>query len=164
MFGNYTRNKENGLWKSWYENGQLKDIGYFNSGKMNSNWIGYYKNGQIKYSGDYNNDYKLNTWTYWSDKGKIIEIKNFKVVTTRSMLISNEDRVIKKSVPDGKWIKYSEHDQSIKSFENYKDGELHGISTFYYPGGVIANRIVNYKDGKLNGFIRTLVEKGKVDK
>ena len=162
MAGNYSKDKENGLWKSWYENGQLKDIGYFNSGKMNNNWKGYYKSGQLKYSGEYNNDYKVNTWTYWSDKGKIIETKNYKVVTIKSVLISNEDRLIKKSVPDGKWIKYSEYDQSIKSFENYEDGELHGVSTFYYPGGVIANRIVNYKNGKLNGIYQYFSRKGNL--
>ena len=53
---------------------------------MNTNWKGYYKSGQLKYSGEYDNDYKVNTWTYWSDKGKIIETKNYKVVTIKAFL------------------------------------------------------------------------------
>ena len=30
------------------------------------------------------------------------------------MLIPDENRMVKKSVADGKWIKYNEYDQSIK--------------------------------------------------
>ena len=72
--------KENGL---WHENGQLKDIGFFNNGKMNLKWKGYYKNGQLKYSGEYDNDYKVNSWIYWSDKGKIIEEEVIKLFSTK---------------------------------------------------------------------------------
>ena len=69
MAGEYKMDKENGLWKSWYENGQLKDIDFLTLGR----WIkmgGILQNGQLKYSGEYDNDYKVNSWIYWSEKGK----------------------------------------------------------------------------------------------
>ena len=162
MAGKYIMDKENGLWKSWYENGQLKDIGYFNSGMMNSSWKGYYKSGHLKYSGEYDNDYKIGAWTFWSEKDEIIETKNFKLISNKSLLVPNENRLVKKSVPDGKWIKYSEYDQSVKSLENYENGDLNGVCSYYYPGGVIANRIVNYKAGKLNGVYQNFSRKGNL--
>ena len=67
------------------------------------------------------------------------------------MLIPDENRMVKKSVADGKWIKYSEYDQSLKSVENYADGKLDGECTYYFPGGIVPNRIVNYKNGLLEG-------------
>ena len=162
MAGEYKMDKENGLWKSWYENGQLKDIGFFNAGKMDQKWEGYYKNGQLKYSGEYNNDYKVNSWIYWSEKGKIIERRSYKVIVNKSKLVPNENRLVKKSVADGKWIKYSEYDESLKSEENYVDGKLNGTSIYYYPGGVISNREVNYKNGLLDGSYKNFSRKGKI--
>lgn len=162
MAGKYIMDKENGLWKSWYENGQLKDIGFFNKGKMHLKWEGYYKNGQLKYSGEYDNDYKVNTWIYWSEKGKIIEERNYKVIVNKSILIPNENRLVKKSVADGKWIKYSEYDESLKSEENYVNGKLNGTSIFYYPGGVINNRTINYKNGLLDGSYKNFGRKGNI--
>lgn len=160
MEGNYSMNKEDGLWKSWYGNGQLKDEGSFNLGKMNNSWVGYYTNGQKKYSGEYEDDYKMNLWTYWSEKGNIIETRNYILETSKSNLVKNDVRVIKKSVADGKWIKYSEYDQSIKSEENYAEGKLHGRCTYFYPGGIIANRIVNYKNGLMEGNYQNFNRKG----
>ena len=162
MEGNYVMNKENGIWKSWYDNGQLKDNGSFNLGKMDNKWVGYYTNGQMKYSGEYEDDYKINSWVYYSVKGEIIETRNYKVLNTRSMLIPNENRMVKKSVADGKWMKYSEYDQSIKSEENYSEGKLNGKCSYYFPGGIIPNRIVNYNNGLLEGNYQNFTRKGNI--
>jgi antitoxin component YwqK of YwqJK toxin-antitoxin module len=129
---------------------------------MDKNWVGYYKSGQKKYSGEYEDDYKINSWTYYSEKGKIIETRNYKVLNVRSIVIPGEERMIKKSVADGKWIKYSEYDQSIKSEENYVDGNLNGECSYYFPGGIIPNRIINYKDGLLNGKYQNFSRKGAI--
>lgn len=162
MEGSFKNNLENELWHSWYENGQLKDKGYFNKGKMNSHWDGYYTNGQMKYSGDYDNDYKINKWTYWSVKGKIIEIRNYKLIEKKSGLIPDENRIVKKSVNHGEWVKYSEIDESIVSIEKYSEGKLDGDSKYYFPGGVIENRIVAYKNGLLNGVYKSFDRKGNL--
>ncbi len=162
MEGEFKFDLENGAWKSWYENGQLKDNGFYNEGKMDAHWDGYYKSGQIKYSGDYENDYKINKWTYWSIKGKIIEIRNYKVITNKSALIPDENRLVKKSVSHGQWIKYSEYDGSIKSIENYNNGKLNGVAKYFHPGGVITSREVSYKNGLLDGNYKAFNRKGNL--
>ena len=96
-------------------------------------------------------NYKINSWIYYSEKGELVEKRNYKVLNVRSMVIPGDDRMVKKSVADGKWIKYSEYDQSIKSEENYYDGKLNGECSYYFPGGIIPNRIINYKNGLLDG-------------
>ena len=162
MEGHFKNNLEDGLWKSWYENGQMKDEGIFNEGEMDNHWKGYYMNGQLKYEGDYQNNYKINKWTYWSSNGKIIEERNYKLSDKRSILIPDENRIIKKSVNHGKWVKYSEYDASVKSIENYDNGKLNGLSTYFHPGGVITSSIISYKDGLLNGYYKSYNRKGNL--
>ena len=87
MEGDFKNDLEDGIWESWYENGQLKDKGYFSKGKMNYHWDGYYKNGQLKYSGDYENDHKNNKWSFWDPKGKLIEIRHYKVIDYKNQII-----------------------------------------------------------------------------
>ena len=118
---------------------------------MNFHWDGYYKNGQLKYSGDYENDHKNNKWSYWDPKGKLIEIRHYKVIDYKNQIIVSDHRALKRSVNHGKWIKYSEVDGSVKSEENYNEGKLNGVSKFYHPGGVIIHRSISYKDGLLDG-------------
>ena len=115
-----------------------------------------------KYSGEYEDDYKINSWIYYSEKGKILETRNYKILDVSSMVIPSEDRIVKKSVADGKWIKYSEYDQSIKSEENYCDGKLNGECSYYFPGGIIPNRIINYKNGLLDGKYQNFSRKGTI--
>ncbi len=129
---------------------------------MNDHWDGYYANGQIKYSGDYENDYKTGKWTYWSSEGKIIEIRNYKIMSNKSALIPDENRIVKKSVNHGEWIKYSEYDESVKSIENYNDGKLNGKCKYYYPGGVIISKEVSYQEGLLNGTYKSYNRKGNI--
>ncbi len=162
MEGTFKQDLENGMWKSWYENGQLKDEGYFNMGSMDANWKGYYKNGQIKYQGQYEDNYKSGKWIYWSSKGVLIEERNYLVKDNRSLLIPDENRIVRKSINDGKWIKYSEFDGSLKSEENFKDGKLNGVSNYFYPGGIIKSSIVNYKDGLLDGTYKSFGRKGNL--
>ena len=151
MEGDFKSDLEDGIWESWYENGQLKDKGYFNKGKMNFHWDGYYKNGQLKYSGDYENDHKNNKWSFWDPKGKLIEIRHYKVIDYKNQIIVSDNRALKRSVNHGKWVKYSEVDGSVKSEENYNEGKLSGVSKFYHPGGVIIHRSISYKEGLLDG-------------
>ncbi len=162
MEGHFINNLEDGLWTSWYENGQIKDKGFFEKGNMDAHWKGYYMNGQLKYEGDYQNNYKNNKWTYWSSEGKIIEERNYKIVDVRSILIPDENRIVKKSVNHGKWTKYSEYDGTVKSVENYDNGKLSGLSTYFYPGGVIQSSIVSYKEGLLNGCYKSFNRKGNL--
>jgi len=162
MEGHFKNDLEDGSWSSWYENEQIKDKGSFNAGKMHFHWDGYYKNGQIKYSGDYDKDLKNNKWTYWSENGRIIEIRNYSIIERKSALIPGENRIIRKSINNGKWTKYSDLDATIISEENYSNGDLNGTSKYYYPGGVINSRVVNYKDGLLDGMYQSFNRKGNL--
>ena len=49
-----------------------------------------------------------------------------------------------------------------KSEENYAEGKLHGRCTYFYPGGIIANRIVNYKNGLMEGNYQNFNRKGSL--
>ncbi|MGV6828838.1 MAG: hypothetical protein ACWA45_05510 [Flavobacteriales bacterium] len=63
-----------GEWKSFYENGQLKEIGTYSwSGDKEAIWKSYYENGQLKAVGEYFLGSKRGKWKLYDQKGKRIK-------------------------------------------------------------------------------------------
>lgn len=51
-----------GLWKYYYENGQLRQKGMYTNGKKEGYWESFYRNGQLFYKGEYKNGKKVGLW------------------------------------------------------------------------------------------------------
>ena len=65
LWEKYKDNIENGLSKSWYENGQMEKEASFKNGKLDGKSILWYKNGQKKSEAVYKDDYLNGKVTYW---------------------------------------------------------------------------------------------------
>ena len=87
---------KDGIWKEWYDNGQLSESGGWLSGERNGFWVyfdadgikikeenfdkgrpdgawkSYYANGIVSASGQYVNKIKEGTWQYFDEKGKLM--------------------------------------------------------------------------------------------
>ena len=85
--GRYRKGLMNGLWKYYYENGQIRYQGSFVNGDgsypdnysdslklkyppfggRKSRWTGWYENGQKKEEGTYKDGFRHGNWTYYTD-------------------------------------------------------------------------------------------------
>jgi antitoxin component YwqK of YwqJK toxin-antitoxin module len=60
--------KEN-LHTTWYENGNIKSQGIYQSDKKEGKWIYWYANGQKDTEGDYDSNKKVGRWDKWNEEG-----------------------------------------------------------------------------------------------
>lgn len=60
---------ENQLVKAtyYYDNGQVKQEGFYKDGKLHGKWVSYNENGTKQAMGEYNNGAKAGKWFFWND-------------------------------------------------------------------------------------------------
>ncbi|PJB13043.1 MAG: nicotinic acid mononucleotide adenyltransferase [Flavobacteriales bacterium CG_4_9_14_3_um_filter_40_17] len=68
--------KEGDLVKAtyFYENGQVRQQGYFKDNKLDGQWISYREDGTKSALANYANGKKTGKWLFWSEDGKITEV------------------------------------------------------------------------------------------
>ena len=70
--GRYELGLQVGLWKHWYENGELRKKYNYKDGKLDGICISYhYKNGQQYDSGRYELGLQVGLWKYWYKNGQL---------------------------------------------------------------------------------------------
>jgi antitoxin component YwqK of YwqJK toxin-antitoxin module len=63
---------------SYYETGEISEVGYFNANKEKSGeWISYYRNGQINSKANFQNDKKDGIWEFYDFTGKMFMTLNY---------------------------------------------------------------------------------------
>jgi antitoxin component YwqK of YwqJK toxin-antitoxin module len=86
----YVVNNENiGDWKYYYPEGQLESEGSFESNVPEGKWISYYPNGNKKCEGIYKNGKQQGIWIYYNKTGKII----YNVIFQDGEFIDLQDRI-----------------------------------------------------------------------
>jgi len=64
---------------SYYENGSVSEIGYFDSNKKKTGeWISYFEEGKIKMKASFKNDKKDGKWEVYDSVGKLIILIDYK--------------------------------------------------------------------------------------
>jgi len=71
--GIYLNEKQEGLWISWYENGQKRSEGNYRNGKREKLWIYWYENGQKALETNYVNE-EQEGWVSWDRSGNLTKI------------------------------------------------------------------------------------------
>lgn len=77
VLGHMNKNKNDGDWKYFYDDGQLECSGSFIDDKPSGKWIWYYKNGIMKCEGNYINGKPEGRWTKYDQKGNTITVVNY---------------------------------------------------------------------------------------
>jgi antitoxin component YwqK of YwqJK toxin-antitoxin module/tetratricopeptide (TPR) repeat protein len=154
--GNYKDGVTVGEWKTYYEDGTPKYIENFDEkGKLNGHLMAYDMDGKLHYEYDYMKS-DLVAYKYYDKKGNII--KESKKSKGKFWFEGYYPHGIKKlegyyefqGGQTGEW-KYYDKDGILSSIEHYKDGNLEGLTTIYYPSGKISQKVF-YKDGKKEGY------------
>ena len=136
------------------------------NGKRDGIWRKFYDNGDIRYEGEFQNGKEIGTFTFYnqgSSYPSIVKIFS-KKSDTATVKFFNKSRVKttgkmvgKKRV--GKWIYYFEDGKRVFSEENYKDGLLNGVVKNYYDNGNLTE-VTYYKEGKKHGSSKIYTEGG----
>ena len=66
----YTNGKREGLWESYYRNGQLHTKGVYRKGKREGEWEFYFRNGQLECKGTYKNGNEDGVFEFNNSKGQ----------------------------------------------------------------------------------------------
>jgi antitoxin component YwqK of YwqJK toxin-antitoxin module len=75
--GFMNKNKNDGNWKYYYENGQLECTGDFDNDKPTGKWIWFYKNGLTKCIGTFINGKPDGQWRKYNEDGFTCRIINY---------------------------------------------------------------------------------------
>lgn len=70
--------KPDGMWKLYYDNGQLRMVAGLKAGKLDGEVKAYNYQGVLRSEGTYRNDLKEGTWIYFDDSGTEVRRKNYR--------------------------------------------------------------------------------------
>ncbi len=85
----YQNGKPNGIYISWYSNGQNSEKGTIRNGEKIGMWAFWDDNGQKKREGIYRNGIQDGLWTYWNESGQQIFKINFADIESMSAKLEN---------------------------------------------------------------------------
>ncbi len=76
--GNFDENEaRNGLWISYYENGQKWSESFYSHGKKEGHSVTFFPNGKIRYVGEYKNDLKTGLWRFYDEVGDLVKEETY---------------------------------------------------------------------------------------
>lgn len=133
-----------GKWQKFHENGRMRYRGQFKNGK---------EVGVFKYYSIVSSDHPIVIKTFSEDS----DIAQVEFYTEKGILESNGKMEGKNRV--GTWYYYHADGMGILSEENYKNGQLNGVSKTYYKTGKITEEM-NYKNGLLDGNLKRYADNG----
>ena len=76
--GKYDKEEErDGVWTSWYENGNKWSQGKYINGKEDGKYSVWYENGKLRYQGQYDMGRKVGVWEFYDSLGVKKKEENF---------------------------------------------------------------------------------------
>ena len=160
-----TAGRQQGVWKEYHPNGELKSQGEYVNGKRIGDWVFYHPNKKVEQKGKYDkkgraqgswkwyydtgnllreesyrNDLLDGTMTEYSDSGKVITkgdyIDGLKEGTWMLELPEyREEGAYKADVRDGEWKHYYTENGKLRFVGKFIDGTPDGMQIFYYENG-----------------------------
>ncbi|PIP54157.1 MAG: hypothetical protein COX07_06850 [Bacteroidetes bacterium CG23_combo_of_CG06-09_8_20_14_all_32_9] len=134
--------KKQGVWKYYYESGEIKARGVFKDNLKTGEWIFYYEDGKIEQRGKYNNDKPTGLWTWFYTNGNKWREEN-----------------MEKGLEQGSFTEYNKDGIVILKGE-YADGEREGL-WIYHNGDITEEG--SYQNGMQNGLWKSWFLNGKIN-
>jgi antitoxin component YwqK of YwqJK toxin-antitoxin module len=157
--------KKQGIWKYYYESGEVKSKGAFKDNLKTGEWIFYYEDGKIEQRGKYNNDKPTGLWTWFYTNGNKWREENLvKGIEEGTITEYNKEgiEILKGEYVDGErngiW-NFNNGDN--KEEGTYQDGLQNGIWKGWFSNGKI-NYQVNYVQGVPDGKYKLYYENGNM--
>lgn len=179
--GKKINDKWQGSYKSYYDNGQIEKIGFYQNNLQQRQWKYYFEDGQLHAVGSYKNGDGTNPgdsgipthgregkWKIYHENGQLSEDKDYK----DGMLNGAYKRYYENGqISLDTHLKDDEYDGLFKSY--YENGQLNvvgeafngsrnGIFNAYHENGSLYWK-ANYIDGKLDGMVQVYYDNGNLE-
>ena len=102
MKGNFVNGKEEGVWKFFHDNNNIKFIGNFKKGTKDGKWEEYKYNGELIKKGKYKDGKKEGVWEFYNTKGQLTSKEYYK-----SGMLELDKTITSSSVEKKKGVFYS---------------------------------------------------------
>ncbi len=132
-----------GIYRKWYQSGQLKGEGNFENGKYHGLVRVWYENGQLQVESNYENGKYHGLGRMWYEDGQLQVEWNHE-----------------NGEPHGLGREWYENGQ-LKGEWNYENGEVHGLVRNWYENGQLKGEW-NYDNGEMVGLQRDWYENGQL--
>lgn len=119
---------KNGLVKTYYPSGKLKDVCHYVNGKRNGKAIHYYENGKIATVANFRNDDFYGKVTFYYSNGQKNSVEYYKIKGLTPFKLWYENGVLKQK-------------------GNHLDDKMSGKWLLYYPDGKLQE--INYYNSNL---------------
>jgi len=146
--------KKQGNWKFYYETGELKSEGDYQSNKKIGEWKYYFITGSIEQKGSYADGRLSGKWFWYYETGELLREENYSkgLPEGESVEYSKNKEIITQGkyidgTKSGKWY-YKVGD--IIEEGSYKEDDRIGKWKYFYPNGRLKYEC-NYDLGKENG-------------
>ena len=158
--------REQGSWKEYHPNGQIKSKGEYLNGKKIEDWIFYYANGKIEQKGKYDKKGKAQgTWIWYFENEKVLREENYIDNLQEGSMVEYNDTggVVTKGEyaegqKEGEWI-YEMGD--YREIGKYKSDKLEGYWKHFYHNGILRFE-GNFIDGNPDGKHKFYYPDGKI--
>lgn len=138
------------------------------NGKKQGYWIKKDKEGKKIYEGQFRHDIPFGEFKYYYPAGGLKAVSklsdNGKCSYTTTYFQNGRKMAEGKYIDqkkDSTWKFFSEYENVVISEEFYKDGKKEGVSTTFYPDGIVAER-ATWKNGVRSGLWEQYYTDGKL--
>lgn len=175
-----TAGRQQGIWKEFFPDGQLKSKGEYLNSKRIGEWVFYHPNQKIEQKGVYDRKSKAQgSWKWFYDTGNLLREENYvnnkldgimteysdsgKVITRGEFIEGlkegpwmmelqgyREEGSYKADKRDGEWKHYYTENGKLRFVGKFIDGIPDGLQIFYYSNG-LEKQIGKYAGGSKEG-------------
>ncbi|MCF0072248.1 DUF4375 domain-containing protein [Dyadobacter sp. CY261] len=142
-------NERIGLYKEWYDNGQLSKTGtYISAFERDKDWLEYYQDGSKKLKAEFKDGTFL-IHDFWNEHGEHLLIDGTGLYINEYSysedVIGREEQEYKNYKRDGKQHSYRNGQLSL--YQEMKDGKEDGLIRSYYNNGNVQRETI-YQNGE----------------
>ena len=133
--------RKTGKWETFYNDGSLRDVGYYDDDVKCGKWAFYNKYGRLKSTGNYKNNKQDGKWKFYK-AGKLESVGYYK-----------------EGIPHGEWHYYE--NGTLDSIGHYYKGQQSGEWSWYHWNSAL-KEVVNYENNTKHGDSKFYSEDGKL--
>ncbi|MBP1673568.1 MAG: hypothetical protein H6Q25_1383 [Bacteroidetes bacterium] len=153
-----------GLWKEYYETGELRSLGKYSNSKMVGEWKFFYPNQDIEIIGNYRNGKKDGLWQWFYPNRQLLMEENWEDGVHEGLFVEYDEsgKILTKGnysegAEEGEWIYVN---RGVVEKGSYYDGMKTGEWKIWFANGNLAFEM-EYEQDLFNGKYVAYWENGK---
>lgn len=154
-----------GLWKEYYETGELRSIGKYSNSKMLGEWKFLYPDQKVEIIGSYRNGKKDGEWIWYYPDKSVLMTENWEDGEREGPFIEYDEKgniitkgEYKEDAEEGEWIYVN---RGVIEKGSYFEGMKTGLWKVWFANGSLAYEI-EYEQDLFNGKYIAYWDNGKI--